>query len=109
MFRLLRILPAPIRSTRQWSEKLGAEGRKGCKWRAAPTFVSIRGFDPSPAIDTTESGGPVQSDCLPPMRGVFIGCGRVLPAGWPQNRYGSIPLTSDKGVDTTGQKWRVSG
>ncbi len=109
MFRFLRIWPGPIRSTRQWFLRLVAGSRRGCKLHATPIFVSIGKFDPTPLFRTTGLPGPVQSACYLPNSVVFGGFGRVVAVDRSQNRYGSTPLTSDKGVDTTGQKWRISG
>ncbi len=95
------------RLPRQWFEQVGAASRKGSRWCAAPTFVSIRGFDPSPSFRTTGSSSPVQTDHLPPMRGVFVGFERVLSAGWPQNRTTALPLSDVQGVDVTGRKSRL--
>jgi hypothetical protein len=96
------------RLPRQGYGQVGAGSRKGREWRATPTFVSTGRFDPTPSFLTIGLLGPVQPDGLPPMRWVFVVVGRVLPVGWPQNRHGSIPLTLDKGVDTTGRESRFS-
>lgn len=90
------------RLPRQWFEQPGAGSRKGSKWRAAPTFVSIRRFDPTPSFRTTGPRGPVQPDHRPPIRVVFARFGRVVAVDRPQNRHGSTRLTDVNGGDPDG-------
>ena len=87
---------------RQCFERVGAGSRKGREWRASGIFVSIRRFDPTPSFWTAGPRGPVQSDHIPPMRGVFVPCGLVVAVDRPQNRHGSTRLTVVNGGDPYG-------
>jgi len=91
-----------------WNGQAQAVERAG---NGVPTLHSFQSANltPPPSPRTTGLPGPVQPECHPPNGWVFVGFGRVLPAGWPQYRHGSTPLTSDKGVDTTGRESRLSG
>jgi len=97
------------RLPRQWFEQVGAASRKGREWRATPTFVSIRRFDPTPSFCTTEPGCPSQPNRIPLCLWVFVRLVRVVAVARPQNRTVAPSSSTVQGVDMAGRKSRLAG